>query len=150
MPVTMQLTACLLCASLAACNTPDIVVGDLQEVTVMRAVPNRDLSSSLDAIGATAKQLIGDPCIDTTSLADTSADPGVQPACEVTDVSDAAPDRPTPLPACASGAAGADCYRFVADNVACPAGDDHLRVRLQRSRSVTSDIWTHVRCQRVQ
>jgi hypothetical protein len=118
--------------------------------TQLTSICSSDLSSSLDAIGATAKQLIGDPCIDTTSLADTSVDPGVQPACEVTDVSDAAPDRPTSLPACASGATGADCYRFAADSVACPAGDDHLRVRLQRSRSITSDIWTHVRCQRVQ
>jgi len=64
--------------------------------------------SSLDATGTTAKQLVGDPCIDTTSLADTFADPGVQPVCEITDVRDAAPDRPIPLPVCPSGVAAGD------------------------------------------
>jgi len=117
--------------------------------TQLTSICDSDLSSSLDAIGATAKQLIGDPCIDTTALADSSADPGVQPACEVTDVRDTAPDWPTPLAVCADGAAPADCYRFVSDAVACPATADHLRVRLQRTGAVTPDTWTHVRCQHV-
>jgi hypothetical protein len=116
--------------------------------TQLTSICSSDLSSSLDAIGGTAKQLIGDPCIDTTALADSSADPGVQPACEVTDVRDAAPDQPASLPVCPSGAATADCYRFVSDATACPAGDDHLRVQLQRLRAATPDVWTHVRCQR--
>lgn len=123
-------------------------LGSFPGRTQRTSICDRDLSSSLDAIGATAKRLVGDPCIDTTSLVDTSADPGIQPACEVSDVRDAAPDRPTPLPVCADGAAAADCYAFVTDAVVCPAGQDHLRVRMQRSSPVTSDIWTHVRCQR--
>jgi hypothetical protein len=114
----------------------------------LTSICNSDLSSALDEIGATAKRLVGDPCIDTASLADTSAEPGVQPACEVTDVDDAAPDRPMSLPVCADGVASADCYTFASDAVACPAGQDHLRVRLQRSLAVTPDVWTHVRCQR--
>jgi hypothetical protein len=116
--------------------------------TQLTSICHRDLSSSLDAIGATAKQLVGDPCIDTRALADTSPDPGVQPACEVTDVRDAAPDRPVALPSCADGGGAADCYALAADPVACPAGDDHLRIRLQRAAAVTADTWTHVRCQR--
>jgi len=116
--------------------------------TQLTSICNSDLSSSLDAIGGTAKQLIGDPCIDTSLLADSSAEPGIQPACEVTDVRDAAPDQPASLPACPSGTAAADCYRFVSDATACPAGDDHLRVQLQRLRAATPDVWTHVRCQR--
>jgi hypothetical protein len=118
--------------------------------TQRTSICNSDLSSSLDAVGATAKQLVGDPCIDTTSLADISADPGVQPACEVTDVRDAAPDRPISLPVCPSGVAAADCYSFVPDAVACPTGADHLRVQVQRPRAVSPDVWTHVRCQRTQ
>jgi hypothetical protein len=116
--------------------------------TQLTSICHRDLGSSLDAIGKTAKRLVGDPCIDTTLLIDTSGEPGVQPACEVTDVRDAAPHRPAPLPACAGAAAAADCYSFVADAVACPQGPDHLRIRLQRASAVTSDLWTHVYCQR--
>jgi len=41
--MTMRITTCLLCASVIACHTADIVVGDLQEVAVIRAVPDRDL-----------------------------------------------------------------------------------------------------------
>jgi len=124
-------------------------LGSFPGRTQLTSICDSDLSSSLDAIGATAKQLIGDPCIDTTSLTDRSVDPGVQPACEVTDVRDAAPDQPIALPACPDGAAAADCYTFVTDAVACPASADHLRVRLQRTGAVTADTWTHVRCQRV-
>lgn len=116
--------------------------------TQLTSICSNDLSSPLAAIGATAKQLVGDPCIDTRALADTSPDPGVQPACEVTDVRDAAPDRPVALPSCTDGGDAADCYVLAADLVACPESDDHLRVRLQRSTAVTADTWTHVRCQR--
>lgn len=125
-------------------------LGSFPGRTQLTSICDNDLSSSIDAIGATAKQLVGDPCIDTTELADISADPGIQPACEVTDVHDTAPDRPTLLPTCAAGTAGADCYTFVPDAVACPTAEDHLRLKLQRSSAVTQDTWTHVRCQRAQ
>jgi hypothetical protein len=111
------------------------------------SICNHDLSSSLDAIGATAKQLVGDPCIDTRALIDTSSDPGVQPACDVTGVRDAQPDQPMPLARCASVDAS-DCYTLVPDAVACPASDDHLRVRLNGMTALADDAWIHVRCQR--
>jgi len=120
----------------------DSFPGRTQRTTIC----NGDLGSSLDAIGETAKRLVGDPCIDTAALADTSPDPGVQPACDVTDVSDAAPDQPISLPAC-SGAAAGDCYTLAPDTAACPDGD-HLRLRLSRASAADLGTWTHVRCQR--
>lgn len=122
----------------------------------LRAFPGRaqltsicsaDLTAPLDAIGATAKRLIGDPCIDTRELADASADPGVQPACDVVDVRDAAPGDPRSLAMC-GGDGATDCYAMVADPVACPASDDHLRIVFRRTTAVAPDTWTHVRCQR--
>jgi hypothetical protein len=114
----------------------------------LTSICSNDLSAPLAAIGATAKQLVGDPCIDTHALADTSPDPGIQPACEITDVRDGASDRPVALPSCVGGSGSVDCYTLVADPVACPDGDDHLRVRIQRASAVAAETWTHVRCQR--
>jgi hypothetical protein len=112
----------------------------------LTSICNADLSTPLGMIGATAKKLVGDPCIDTTDLADISADPGVQPACEVTDVRDSAPDAPIALPVCDS--VNNDCYELYADPGACPATQDHLRIRIERYQTTTPDTWTHVRCQR--
>jgi hypothetical protein len=105
-----------------------------------------DLSSPLGTIGATAKKLVGDPCLDTRQLADSSPEPGIQPSCEVVDIRDAEPWAVRRLATCGSGSS--DCYELVADPVACPSTPDHLRVRIQRSSAVTDDTWTHVRCQR--
>jgi len=116
--------------------------------TQLTSICNQDLGASLDAIGATAKHLVGDPCIDTAALVDTSPDPGVQPACEVTQVRDAALDGPSIMAPCADPDA-TECYALVADPVACPAGD-HLRVRLQRAQALPDDTWIHVRCQRTE
>ena len=88
---------------------------------------------------------MGDPCLDTSGLYDVSDAPGVQPACEVSDVRDSAPDDPTTLPACGDGAA--TCFELVADPVTCPATPDHLRVQIHRDADPGSDTWTHVRCQ---
>lgn len=114
----------------------------------LASICSADLAAPLDAIGATAKRLIGDPCIDTSALADTSPEPGIQPACHVFDLRDSASDAPVPLPPC-DGAAP-DCYALVSDAARCPAGDDHLRLGLRRSRAAAADTWTHVRCQRAE
>jgi hypothetical protein len=115
----------------------------------LTSICSSDLSAPLGDLGQSAKRLVGDPCLDTTELADTSAvDPGVQPACEVIDIRDAFPDQPRPLPACTD--AGGDCFEILADTTACPATDDHLRVRVHRGGTVDDDTWTHVRCQRAQ
>jgi hypothetical protein len=110
----------------------------------LTSICSADLSSPLLAIGATAKKLVGDPCLDTSTLADSSPADGIQPACEILDVRDSAPDAPTALPACDAGTS--DCYELVADAQACPASEDHLRVRFRRT-VVTDDTWTSVRCQ---
>ncbi len=115
------------------------------ERSQLTSICSGDLSAPLGAIGASAKRLVGDPCVDTTFLADTSPEPGIQPACEVSDVRDAAPLAPKQLAPCAGGAG--DCYALVADPAACPASSDHLRVRVTRARAPADDTWTHVRCQ---
>ncbi|HEX4420067.1 MAG TPA: vWA domain-containing protein [Kofleriaceae bacterium] len=120
----------------------------------LTSICSPELSGPLDAIGATAKQLMGDPCIDTRNLADTSPAPGIQPACEVTQ--DNQPGDPsglgreaaavTQLAPCEAGGADA-CYALVADPVACPDTADHLRVRVTHAGDDAADRWTHVRCQ---
>ena len=120
----------------------------------VRAFPDRssltsicsaDLSSPLQIVGESAKKLMGDACLDTSQLADSSPEAGVQPACEVADVRDTEPDATTVLPQCSSGAA--DCYDIVADTMACPTTSDHLRIRIRRSTAAPEDSWTHIRCQ---
>lgn len=111
----------------------------------LTSICNDDLSAPLGQIGSTAKKLIGDPCLDAMRLADTSTDPGLQPACEVIDVRDSAPDAPVTVPTCGSG--GADCFEISRDAVACPTSPENLRVRFHRSAPVADDTWTHVRCQ---
>jgi hypothetical protein len=112
----------------------------------LTSICNPDLSGAVGDIGDSAKKLMGDPCLDTATLVDSSDAPGIQPACEVSDVRDAAPDHPTLLPACAG--ASADCYELVPDAAACPNTADHLRVQIRRSTTVSADTWTHVRCER--
>src|SRR6185295_13040065 len=96
----------------------------------LASICSADLSGPLDAIGDSAKKLIGDPCLDSTRLMDASPDPGLQPACEVSHVRDSAPRDPFVLPECAPGAA--DCYQIVSDPAACPSAPENLRVRFQR------------------
>jgi len=110
------------------------------------SICNPDLSGALSQVGETAKQLVGSSCIDISYLADSSADPGLQPACEVTDVRDAAPGEPLAIPACGAGIA-TDCFTFVEDPRACPTTADHLRLQIARSHQASDDTWTHVRCQ---
>ncbi len=100
-----------------------------------------DLSQGLIGVGATAKKLVGDPCIDTSALADASPAPGTQPTCEVVDI---AGNIETTLPACADG--GGDCYELVRDATACPRQAENLRVVLRRRTAATAETWTHVRC----
>lgn len=112
--------------------------------STLTSICSPDLSAPLATIGASAKQLLGDPCLDTTRLVDRSPDPGVQPACEVVDIRDSAPDDPVALPSCADTAS--DCYEMVDDPIACPATPDHLRIRFHRT-TASEDTWTSVRCQ---
>jgi len=103
----------------------------------LTSICNPDLSGALSDIGMTAKALMGDPCVDITQLADTSPDPGIQPACEVVDIRDSAPDEHTAVP-----------FELVADAIACPTTPDHLRLQLHRTSAIFADTWTHFRCAR--
>lgn len=115
----------------------------------LTSICSPDLTNPLQMIGASAKKLMGDTCLDTSRLADASAETeGVQPSCEVADIRDSAPNAATILPLCSSGAP--DCYEFIADAAACPATDDHLRVKIRRASAVADDSWTYIRCQLAQ
>lgn len=111
----------------------------------LTSICSSDLSAPLGTIGASAKKLVGDPCLDSMELADSSPDPGLQPACEVVDVRDSAPDVVRVLPDCAPGSS--DCYEIASDRVTCPTAPENLRVKFRRSTAVAADTWTHVRCQ---
>jgi hypothetical protein len=111
----------------------------------LTSICSASLAAPLVAIGATARKLVGDPCLDAPLLADASPDPGLQPACEVADVRDSDPDRPRNIPPCEPGAT--DCFEIVSDPAACPAAPENLRVQLRRSAPATDDTWSHVRCQ---
>jgi hypothetical protein len=112
----------------------------------LTSICNADLSGALSQIGASAKKLLGDPCLDAQNLADKSPDPGIQPACEVLDIRDSSPSTPTILPVCGADAT-TDCFYVEADPVVCPAAPENLRVRILRAEIPTLDTWTHVRCQ---
>jgi hypothetical protein len=115
----------------------------------LTSICGADLTNPLQIIGSSAKKLMGDTCLDTTQLADASAETdGVQPSCEVADIRDSAPNAANVLPLCSSGAP--DCYEFIADAAACPATDDHLRVKIRRATTVADDSWTYIRCQLAQ
>ena len=112
----------------------------------LTSICSADLTNPLQMIGDSAKKLMGDTCLDTSTLADVSpTDDGVQPSCEVADIRDSAPGAATLLPLCSSGAP--DCYELVADAAMCPATADHLRVKIHRSATVPADSWTYIRCQ---
>ena len=112
------------------------------------SICDADLTSALAEIGDSTKKLIGDPCLDTARLADSSSAPGIQPACEVLDVRDSAPGESVVVPTCTAGPTS--CFELVSDAAACPASDDHLRLRVHRAEPVAEDTWTHVRCQLAQ
>ena len=111
----------------------------------LTSICSGDLTNPMQMIGDSAKKLMGDTCLDTTTLADISAtEDGVQPSCEVADIRDSN-GAVSMIPLCSSGAP--DCYEFVADAASCPATADHLRVKIHRSATVPEDSWTYIRCQ---
>lgn len=104
-----------------------------------------DLSPALVAAGHAIKRVLGDPCIDSTGLADDDfLTPGVQPYCGAVDIRDGDPTRPTVLPRCPTP--GSDCFDIVADARVCPDSPDHLRAIVERVAPPPADAWTHVHC----
>ncbi len=112
--------------------------------TALTSVCDGDLSDPLHVIGQTAKKLMGDPCVDTTGLADYGDEPGVQPFCVAFDVRDARPSVEQELPWCAEGQF--DCFELVPDPVSCPDTAEHLKLAVRRSWVPEPDTWVHLRC----
>lgn len=99
-------------------------------------------------VAAATRRLIGDPCLDSRQLIDTSSADGMQPACEVIQMRDPGfTAHPLTVPRC-EDAPPQPCYRLVSDPDTCPAGDDHLRILLRGN--FQPDAWIHVRCQHPQ
>lgn len=111
----------------------------------LTSICSADLSNPLQMIGQSAARMMGGTCLDSSQLADASAEAGVQPSCEVVDIRDSDPAAAKIVPLCSSGAN--DCYEIIADPNVCPASSDHMRVRIQRSGMAPEDSWTYVRCQ---
>ena len=141
------------CQRVAPDGTVEVADPAVRIASFLAAFPGRstltsicddDFASSVGQIGTSARQLMGDPCLDTSRLADSSPAPGVQPTCEVVDVSDAAPDEQHVLPRCSGGETA--CWQLVADPVTCPASPDHLRVEVHRAAAPSADTWEHVHC----
>ena len=103
-----------------------------------------NLDGPLGQLGTRARALVGDPCFDPTGLRDTSAaEPGVQPACEVS--LDRGPTAPaTTIPACTD--ASTDCFELVASSPRCATTPGHLEVRLRPAVEPAPDTWISVRC----
>lgn len=108
----------------------------------LTSICSPDLTAPLVQIGDTAKKLMGDPCVDTSQLADSSPIAGVQPTCEVLE---AAGTSERAVPACGAGVAS-DCYELVADATQCPRSTDHLKLHLRRAAAASADTWTRMRC----
>jgi hypothetical protein len=153
---TAPLDALALAPSCLGANPdgPENAMPAVRIATFLEAFPGRarqtticggDLAAPLDQIGESARRLLGDPCLDTARLVDTSGDPGVQPACEVLDIVDSNPGARVELPPCSAGAAR-DCYELVADAATCPDSADHIRIAFRRA-APAEDLWATVRCQ---
>ncbi|HLL22995.1 MAG TPA: hypothetical protein VK427_12735 [Kofleriaceae bacterium] len=89
------------------------LVDGLASRGVRGSVCHPDYAPALARIALAIKRSLGIGCLDASQLADTLASPGLQPACEVRDVSGTSQ---TPLPRCP---AMADCYDIVEDTATC-------------------------------
>jgi hypothetical protein len=101
-----------------------------------------EYAPALAQISMAIKRSLGIACIDTSRLADSLADPGVQPACEARDVR--ADGTATPLPRCPGAG---DCFDLVADPIACVETADHARVVVTRTQPSAADTRVEVYCE---
>ena len=101
------------------------------------SICSADLSSALQQIGESAKQLVGDPCLTKSPVVD---------SCEVTAVSDAQPEVVKHVPSCSENAVER-CYEIAADPNACSYTSTHLKVAVRNTIGTPADTRFHVRCQ---
>ncbi|HEU0031691.1 MAG TPA: hypothetical protein VFQ53_13730 [Kofleriaceae bacterium] len=102
-----------------------------------------DLAPAMTALAENAKPLVGDTCL-AIAIADTSADPGLQPDCVLVETRDSAPDQPQEIPACDLSSSGT-CFRLVEDRARCASGQG-LRLDVQRAVPAAADAWLSLRC----
>ena len=142
------------CAFVESDGTPAVADPAVRLAAFLDGFPDRstltsicsaDLGDPLATVGASARRLVGDPCLAAPALADTSPAPGLQPICHVLDMRAAGPTGGLPIPPC-SATVSDNCYAFVADATACPAAPGHLRLVRRRSSAGAADEWTEVRC----
>lgn len=109
----------------------------------LETVCNADVAPALAALGRSARELVGDPCLGRL-IADLDATaPGVQPDCVVVDAGAGGDERA--LPACGGGKT-VDCWQLVEDAFVCRDRPQQLRLEVVRSREPAADAWTTLRC----
>jgi hypothetical protein len=99
-----------------------------------------DLGPQLREIGRLLKHPLGVVCLDSSHLADSSTEPGIQPACKLTEIADGIE---TPIRACPLDG---DCFEIVADAAACAETSNHLRLVVRRSTTPASGAYVRARC----
>ena len=96
---------------------------------------------ALGAVARVFKHPLGVVCLDSSTLADRSPEPGIQPACVLAEI-DGETERM--MPRCPLGDA---CFDIVADPEACPETVDHLRLVVQREVPASSGAYIRARCE---
>ncbi|MDB4962262.1 MAG: hypothetical protein JWP01_2261 [Myxococcales bacterium] len=104
------------------------------------SVCSDDLAPQLREIGRLLKHPLGVICLDSSHLADSSTEVGVQPACKVAEIVDGVE---TAIRACPLEE---DCFEVVADAAACPETTDHLRLVVRRSSMPAGGAYVRARC----
>ena len=125
---------------------PAVRMGALVDRALSRGVRTTvcetDLSPNLRQIGMAIKRSMGVACIDTSKLADSLDDPGIQPVCEVHNLDRS--DLATVISSCPSEGS---CYELRADPQACPETADHMRVVVTRDQPPSPGTRVDVRCE---
>jgi len=112
---------------------------------VLTTICQPDLAPNLVEIGMAIKRSMGVACIDTSKLADSRDDSGIQPVCEVHDLDSSG--LATTIPGCPSEGS---CYELRADPQACPETADHVRVVVTRDEPPLAGTRVDVRCELAQ
>lgn len=91
-------------------------------------------ASAMLEVARTIKPLLGVVCLDSTRLTDSSTDPGIQPACELTEIDGTTETRILD-------------FEILPDPIACPETTDHLRLVVNRTVTPTATAYIRARCE---
>jgi hypothetical protein len=126
---------------------------------LITTICNENLQDAMVEIGVQIKNAVGNACIE-AEIADEDPNlPGLQPSCEVSDVTnpDGSDRRVTPVPACPNplqiGAAGCDpggaalpCWCIVQDPAACPTSPQSFELSITRSTAPPPNTVVELYC----